>query len=96
MLVGLDIVGTGDVHIQIAFDETDLTTFSDNAGFSTSLNVTPPYEITVADTVPGEPIPFPINAPTYSVIFTFPGNQKWSWQAANLYMTDQRGGGSTG
>ena len=96
MLVGLDIVGTGDVQIQIGWDETDLTSFNDNAGFSTSLSVTPSYNLSIADTVPGEPLPFPIDAPSLTVIFTFPGNQAWSWQAANLYMTDARGGGATG
>jgi hypothetical protein len=96
MLIGLDLVGTGQVTIQIGFNENDPTTFSDNAGFATSLNVTPPYTISAADTVPGEPLPFPINAPSYTLILTFPGNQAWSWQAANMYVADARGGGATG
>lgn len=96
MMGGLDIIGAGMVNIQIGFDETDPTTFSDNAGFSTSAGVTPPYFISSADTLPGQPIPFPLNAPSVSVIFTFQGNQNWNWQAANMYMVDQTGGGFTG
>lgn len=96
MLVGVDIVGDGDVTVQVAFNQADPTTFNDNAGFATSANVTAPYTISVADTVPGEPLPIPINAPSYSLILTFPGNQAWTWEAANLYVTPQSGGGATG
>jgi hypothetical protein len=96
MLVGVDLVGTGQVTIQVAFLETDPTTFVDNAGFSTSLNVTAPYTISMADTLPGEPLPIPINSPSYSLILTFGPNQAWQWQAANMYLTDQSGGGATG
>jgi hypothetical protein len=91
MLIGLDLVGTGEVTIQIGFNQTDLTTFSDNAGFDTSLNVTPPYTITAEDTDPYEPIPIPCNAPSYTLILTFTGNQSWNWQAANLYLSDETG-----
>lgn len=96
ILVGLDIIGTGQVTIQIAFDERDLTTFNDNPGFATSPGVTPPYTIPLADTMPGMPIPFPLNAPSYSVIYTFPGGQDWSWQASNLFVQDQGSGGAMG
>ena len=96
MLVGVDLVGTGSCIIQIGFNQADLTTFNDNAGFSTSANVTAQYTVTVDDTVPGEPIPIPINAPSYTLILTFPGNQAWTWQAANLYVTNASGGGATG
>jgi hypothetical protein len=96
MLVGVDLVGTGEVIIQIGFSEADPTTFNDNAGFSTSANVTAQYTVTVDDTVPGTPIPIPINAPSYTLILTFPGNQAWTWQAANLYSTSASGAGATG
>lgn len=96
-LEGLDIVGDGQVTVQIAWREDDPTTFSDNAGFATSLNVTPPYAIAVADTVPGQPIPIgPMTAPSYSVILTWGSNQAWTWEASNLYLTDNRGGGAGG
>jgi hypothetical protein len=96
MLEGMDIVGDGQVSIQFGLNESDVTTFNDNAGFSTSKNVTPAFTIAVADTVPGTPIPFPLNVPSLSLILTFAGNQAWDWFASNLYLLDQRGGGSTG
>ena len=96
MLIGLDLVGTGAVGIQIAFDQADPTTFNDVSGFSSSQNVTPVYNLSVDDTVPGEPIPFPINAPSVTLILTFAGNQAWSLQASNFYVSGQTGGGATG
>lgn len=99
-LIGLDLVGSGDVQIQIAFNQADITSFSDQPGFATSLSVTPVYEIALMDTVPGEPMPFPINAPSYSLILTLSSEQQsgepWEWEAANLYVNDQYGGGATG
>lgn len=100
MMVGVDLVGEGDCFIQMAYDQSDKTTFNDNALFSTSGHVTAPYFIAVDDTVPGEPLPIPINAPSYSLILRFPGNvttaNNWSWEAANLYISDGKGAGSTG
>lgn len=88
MLFGIDLVGDGTCSIQIAFNQQDKTSFSDNAGFSTSLNVTPTYMVSLGDTLPDEPISFPLNAPSYSPIMSFPGNQKWGWEASNLWLTD--------
>jgi hypothetical protein len=96
MMVGVDLVGDGDVSIQIGFDQSDKTTFVDNAGFATSLGVTAPYDVPISDTVPGEPLPIPINAPSYSLILTFAANQAWTWEAANIYLSDLSGGGATG
>lgn len=90
-LIGLDLVATGQVAIQIGWAQNDDTTFNDNPGFSTSLNVTPPYTINAADTVPGEPIPFPMTAPSFTLILTFAGNQAWEWNASNLYLSDVTG-----
>ena len=84
-MVGFDIAGTGDVTVQFGWDETDLTSFSDNAGFATSLSVTAPYELTTADTLPGQPIAMPLSAVSYSIILTWKPNQAWSWQAVQLY-----------
>lgn len=104
-LIGVDMVGFGDTSIQIAYQQQDVTTFSDNPGFATSLNVTAPYNVAIMDTVPGEPLPIPINAPSYSLILKFGSNQpglgapnspSWEWEAANLYVSDQAGGGATG
>jgi len=96
MLLGVDLVGTGAVTVQVGFLQSDPTTFSDNAGFATSLNVTAPYLVSDADTVPGMPIPLPVNAPSMTLILTFSPNQAWSWLSANLYVVDAAGGGATG
>ena len=100
MMVGVDLVGEGNCSIQVAFNQADKSTFNDNPGFATSTGVTAPYFIAVEDTVPGEPLPIPINAPSYSVILSFSGTlntaSAWSWQAANLYVTDASGAGAMG
>jgi hypothetical protein len=100
MMVGIDLVGTGNCSIQIGFNQQDLTTFNDKPGFTTSTGVTAPYFVTVDDTVPGEPLPFPINAPSYTLILTFTGSSSspnnWSWEAANLYLTNAGSAGATG
>jgi hypothetical protein len=100
MMVGVDLVGEGSCSIQVAFNQADKSTFNDNPGFATSTGVTAPYFVAIDDTVPGQPLPIPINAPSYSVILTFPGNvttaNAWSWQAANLYVTDAASAGAMG
>lgn len=102
-LIGVDLVGEGGCSVQVAFNQQDKTTFCDNAGFSVSTGVTAPYFIAVDDTVPGEPLPIPCNAPSYSLILTFPGvitttglPNPWSWEAANFYLMPAGGGGVTG
>lgn len=105
ILVGVDLIGFGVASVQVAFQQNDVTTFSDNAGFSTSVNVTAPYTVNPVDTVPGEPLPIPVNSPSYSLILKFDSNQSgvnapnspsWEWEAANLYVSDMSGGGATG
>jgi hypothetical protein len=100
MLVGVDIVGDGNVAIQIAYNQTDKTSFNDNPLFTTSTSVTIPYFVAITDTVPGEPLPIPCNSPSYSIILTFAGSSTsanaWTWEALNLYLSDQSGGGATG
>lgn len=100
MLIGVDIVGDGNCSIQVGFNQADKTTLNDNTGFVTSTGVTTPYLVAVDDTVPGEPLPIPVMAPSYSLILTFTGSSSspnaWSWEAANLYIADARGGGATG
>lgn len=95
-LIGFDLVGNGDVTIQVGFDQTDQTTFYDNAGFSTSTGVTEPYDVVAADTLPGEPLPIPLTAPSYSLVLVFSPNQAWSFEAANAYLTDAGSAGVTG
>jgi hypothetical protein len=100
MLLGLDLVGTGAVNVQIAYNQQDPSTFNDSATFTTSTGVTAPYAISMTDVVPGQPIPYPVNAPSFSLILTFPGNvttaNNWGWDATNFYLMDESGGGATG
>lgn len=90
-LIGVDLVGDGLVNLQIGWAQNDPTTFNDNVDFSTSLNVTPAFVVNATDTVPGQPIPFPMTAPSFTIILTFSGNQAWEWNASNLYISDVTG-----
>lgn len=105
MLVGFDLIGNGAVTVQIGWNQQDNTTFSDNPGFGTSTNVSAPYTLSIMDTVPGTPVPFPMTAPSYTMILKFdsnqpdlgtPNSQSWEWEACNLYIADASGGGATG
>jgi hypothetical protein len=103
MLYGVDVIGNGNCEIQIAFNQNDNSTFNDNANFATSTGVTTPaYYVQIDDTVPGEPLAFPINAASYSPILTFTGSSTsanaWTWQAMNIYFMPipSNFGGATG
>jgi Concanavalin A-like lectin/glucanases superfamily len=102
MLVGIDVVGTGNCNIQVAFNQNDLSSFNDNPVFSSSPSVTTPYFVQIDDTLPGEPLPIPINAASYSPILTFVGSSTsanaWTWQAMNIYFSPapSSAGGATG
>ena len=89
MMVGIDLVGTGNCSLQVAFNQNDVSTFVDSATFTTSTGVTTPYFVQINDTVPGEPLALPINAASYSPILTFTGSttsaNAWSFEAANIY-----------
>lgn len=95
MMVGFDLVGTGQVDVRIAYREDDATTFIDNPGFNTTLNVTPAYTISIADILPGTPVPIPVAAPSYSLILVWAPNQAWQWQASSLYVQNMQGAGQT-
>jgi hypothetical protein len=102
LFVGVDVVGEGNCSIQIAFNQNDKSTFNDNPNFATSTGVTTPYFVQIDDTVPGEPLPIPINAASYSPILTFTGSSStanaWTWQAMNIYFMQapRSAGGATG
>ena len=103
MLIGVDLVGDGGCILQIGFDQQDHSTFVDDPNFAISTGVTAPYFVAIDDTVPGEPLPIPINAPSYSLILIFPSvisttglPNNWTWEAANFYLAPQGGGGVTG
>jgi hypothetical protein len=83
-LEAFDLVGTGEVDVQIGYNQKDLSAY------------TTAYTIAECDTLPAEPIPLPLSAPSFSLKLTFAGGQSWEWQAANLYVGDNRGGGARG
>jgi hypothetical protein len=101
MLIGVDLVGDGAAVVQIGHNQGDKTSFNDNPNFATTTGATTPYAVAIDDTVASEPLPIPCSAPSYSLILTFPGivasaPNYWTWEAANLYVMDVKGGGTTG
>lgn len=85
-LMGFDLVGAGKVDVSIGYDQRDFNV------------LTTPYTIAAAETLPGDPIPMPMTAVSFSLKLVYAANQAWSWDASNLYINDQRpyAGGSTG
>lgn len=77
MLEGFDIVASGTPSVSIGYDQRDTAAF------------TTPYQIP-ADTVPGDIIPLPVSAPTFSLKVTFAGGQAWSLWQCLLYLSDNR------
>lgn len=43
-----------------------------------------------ADSVPGNIIPMPVMAPSFSVRVEFKNGQQWEWKALNVYLADQK------
>jgi hypothetical protein len=76
-MIGFDISMDGYCDIEIGYDQNDLT------AFTTSFRVE-------SDTLPGQMVPMPVGAPTFSPKLTFPGGQAWEWQATQLYVMDSR------
>lgn len=76
-LIGFDFVGVGTASIEIGYDQTQ-------PGYFTAKYAIPP------DTVPGQIIAIPVQAPTLSVRVTYDGGQAWEWQALQLYLQDMR------
>lgn len=69
-----------------------------STAMSSAVNVTDPYTIDMADTLPGTPIPIPVVSPSYSIILRWSPNQAWQWQASNIYTIpgSGMGGGISG
>jgi len=78
MVYGVDVVGQGDVSLQIGYDQTNPGAFTD------------PYTIP-ADTVPGTVVPMPLSAPSMSVKLTYDGSVQWQFNALTVYLNDNRG-----
>lgn len=78
MMIGVDVVGSGNPSVSIGYDETNQAMF------------TAPYAIP-ADTQPGYLIPLPVSAPSFSLRLDYTGTADfWELQSAALYLSDQR------
>ncbi len=77
-LFGFDMVATADVAVEVGYDQS-------NGGLFTDAYTVP------GDTVPGQVIPMPVSAPSFSLRLTFDGSVPWQWNALQLYLQDQRG-----
>lgn len=77
MMMGFDMVGVGCSFVEIGFDQSDKTAFTE------------PLQVK-ADTMTGQVIPMMLNAPSFSVRITYPGGQNWEFLGANIYLNDAR------
>lgn len=75
MFVGFDNVGDGVASIEIGYDQSILTAFTD------------PFDIP-EDTAPGQIIPIPVMAPSFSLKLTYNSAQEWEWASLQVYVED--------
>lgn len=71
-LFGFDYVGEGSPTIAFGYNQKNKAAF------------TAPYPVP-ADTVPDEPVPFDLTAPSISVRLVYSSTERWHFQALNLY-----------
>lgn len=76
-VIGFDIAGSGDVSVEFGYQEGSFSTFT------TPFTVEP-------DTLPGGIIPLSVSAPSFSVRLTYQSSEAWTWDAMNIYLTDNR------
>ncbi len=74
-LDAFDLVCNGEVAVQFGYDQRDPTVLTDEY-------------VLDGDTLPATPIPFPLSAPSFAPKLTFSGEQRWKWEAMNLYVQD--------
>lgn len=79
-LIGFDMVATNDCILSFGFAQDD---DMDPLGFTT------PYGV-MADTIPGDVVPFEMTAPSFSVKITYNNGQPWKFLAMNLYLRNWR------
>lgn len=78
MLIGVDLVASGDPQVSIGYDERNPAAF------------TTPFTIP-SDTQVGGIIPIPISAPSMSIRYDFAGDAgRWELQATTVYLSDMR------
>ena len=75
MMMGFDNVGEGVASIEIGYSQAALGTF------------TSPFDIP-ADSEPGQIIPIPVMAPSFSIKLTYNSAQAWEWMALQIYVED--------
>jgi hypothetical protein len=71
---GLDLVIDGTCTVNILYNERDFT------------QMTPNYAVSGDTLDEVGMLPFPMTAPSYSVMLTFDAGQAWEWQVTNLYI----------
>ena len=78
-LLGVDLASTNAVNASVAvgYDQ------SNPSSFTTPLDIP-------GDTVPGTFIPIPVLGPSFSLKLTFSSYDFWQFQAATVYLADQR------
>lgn len=77
MMEGFDIAGIGTASVEFGYDQSNLQSFTQK------------YPIT-PDSVPGQIVSMPLNAPSISVKLTYDGGQAWEWSAFQVLIQDQR------
>jgi hypothetical protein len=77
-MIGFDLAMDGTCSAAVGYDQTNVANYTDEY-------------IIAGDTLTGNPIPFPVRAPSFSLRLTFAANQAWEWEAANLYIQDDQG-----
>ena len=75
MMVGFDIVGVGAPSIEVGYDQSTLAAF------------TTPFAIP-EDSAPGQIIPLPVTAPSFSIKLTYTSDTDWEWSALQIYVQD--------
>ena len=74
-MMGFDNVGDGVASIEVGYNQANIAAFTES------------FEIP-ADSEPGQIIPLPITAPSFSVRLTYKSTEKWEWMAMQMYVQD--------
>lgn len=77
MLLGVDYTGSRPVAIEVGYDQSNPSAF------------TAPFTLD-ADTVPGQMVPLPVTAPSFSFRLTHSAAEPWEMQALTVYLNDLR------
>lgn len=79
MLIGFDIIADAPegIEVSVGYNQRDRT------------QRTTDFEME-GDSLDGTIVPLPVNAPSFDLRITFAEDQAWEWQAANIYIQDQR------